>query len=532
MSLESDGHRTSESLDITLLPEDIFWMLFEYLAPIDIVCCLSVSRAWRHAFRNPSILLHVLKKCFPLAREVRKLHEDGAFEAGYYIAGEDMGTLFCRVACRYHHLTRGKPRSVQKFDLCEDFGEATGEREFFPVPPWESHASQMIRVDCHYSEAFWAYEEGLLVFPSADDHQFVLIDLESGTDNVAVVPFSITGKVIRRVRLRQRVLVIEWAESSAFHWLNETDGVHRHFACAYDVARNDDDETAWRVTFRNEWKIMFLGQPLSSRDRFYSCHTKSHYGFYVWQPNRSLYTADDDAPIESLTVMDISTPSMYRPSLDPMGRIKEQLCSDAECPRKGRDNGGPRVVSRFSFRELDFFLVRQRGLPRIQNFEITDDGLSIQVTESVLTMLPVHPLYDPNAWLAVVHNITFPVSGIGPCWCRRTSEVFPPYRGNSSLRSSRPLTAASNGYDNGNEPWFTVISEAADRDARVYFRLHFLRAHLPDLHVGLSIRTPSTCLLARMPDFYPLVAKGKIRGNERFLVGENYMRQVVVYRFD
>lgn len=532
---------------LSMIPTDILWMLVEFLAPSDIVCCFSVSRAWRDAFGNPLILLRVLKRCFPLAREARSLRQDGAFDKprASTTDGAYIRAIFSRVACRYYHLSRGKPRSIHKFGLCEGLGP-TGDREFFPVQPWACHASQIMEVDWNFPEAFWTYEDGLLVYPSAEYHQFILMDLESAVYNPIIIPFTISGKVIRRVRLRFQVLVIEWAETSAFHWLDDIDGVHRHFACAYDLTRIDpcgtennhlgkDDESnrAWRVTLRNEWKIMFLGHPLNERDRFYSSHTKTHYAIYIWQPNRSLYTADEDAPIESLMVWDISAPSKYRPSLDPTGRIKEQLLSET-AGRKGDDNAGPHVVSRFSFRELNFFLVRQRGLPGLQRLEITDDGQSIEITECILDQFTLHydPHYDPATWNADVHTVTIPVNGVGPCWWRKTPDLFGPYRGNSSLRSSHPLTAASNGRDNGNEPWFTVISEAADRDAQVYFRFYFLPSLMPNLHRALSIRTPSTYLSANMPDFYPLLAKGKIRGNERFLVGEDYTGRLVIYRFD
>src|SRR5699024_8326598 len=155
-------------------------------------------------------------------------------------------------------------------------------------------------------------------------------------------------------------------------WLNDSDGVHRHFASSFDV--EEDSTGGWRVIPRNEWKIMFLGHPLSERDRFFSSHSKTHYVIYIWQPNRSLYTADDDAPIESLMVWNISQPSSYRPSLDPTG-----------CLRVPSQDTGPEQVTRLGFRELGFFSVRQRGLPAIQRLEVTDDALAIEITETICT---------------------------------------------------------------------------------------------------------------------------------------------------
>lgn len=56
---------------------------------------------------------------------------------------------------------------------------------------------------------------------------------------------------------------------------------------------------------RKEWKIHPVGMSLNSRDRFYSCHSATHYAIYHWQP---AHNTDDDNPIESLTIWDINTP--------------------------------------------------------------------------------------------------------------------------------------------------------------------------------------------------------------------------------
>lgn len=58
-----------------------------------------------------------------------------------------------------------KSRSLQKYQLCDDFG-SNGEREWFPVPPWESHASHFSDlVDRQFGEAMWTCGDGLLVYP-------------------------------------------------------------------------------------------------------------------------------------------------------------------------------------------------------------------------------------------------------------------------------------------------------------------------------------------------------------------------------
>lgn len=513
-------NNTSAAFDLCSLPGDVFWVFLDYLTPRDIVCCRQVSRAWNDAFGNPYMLIGLLKKSFPFAREVRELQECEILDNPYLLKSrgrEHIHKIFSQVACRYDHLARGKSRSIQKYKLCADFGDS-GEREFFPVQHWEVHASHPMRVDCPFSEAFWSYEDGLVVYPSADHHRLVLMDLNADNDRCAIVPFIIKGKVVRRVRLHQRVLVIEWAEPNAFHWLDDTDGVHRHFASSFDVTRipeseDNDHRCPWTVIFRNEWKIMFLGHPLSERDRFFSSHNKTHYVIYVWQPNRSLYTADEDAPIESLTVWDISTLSTYRPSLDPTGRL-----------RGNGLNPGPFIISRFGFRELGFFQVRQRGCPRIQRLEMTDDAQAIEITETVLRNI----WSTPSKWTPEVCTTSIPVTGTGPCWRRKTEEVFPPTRGNGTFSAS-PLVAS--GDDENGEHWYSIISEAVDRLAQVRFCLHFAPIW-PTLDMRLSIRTPSSNIVLYIEEFFQLVAKGKICGDERFVVGENHMGELVICRFD
>ncbi|KAI9372781.1 hypothetical protein BJX61DRAFT_422720 [Aspergillus egyptiacus] len=496
-------------MDLTLLPRELFWMVLEQLKPRDIVRCRRVSKLWNEAFGDPANLTPILKRLFPQAAEVRELSAGAEDELSLDSKdGSYWRMLFDRVASRYDHLSRGKPASIQRLKLCEEFG-VSGEREWFQVQPWDIHASHLMqRVDLPFSEAFWSYDHGLLVYPSADHSCFVLMDLDS--DRRFVVPFIITGKVIRRVRLQRRVLVVEWAEPKAFHWLNDSDGVHRHFASSFDVTQKSN---GWSITFRNEWKIMFLGHPLSERDRFYSAHSQTHYAIYIWQPNRSLYTADDDAPIESLCVWDISKPSSYRPSLD-LGAL-----------RQGGDSG-PHIVSRFGFRELGFYSVRQRGLPGIQWLNITEDNRSIEIFENSCTG-PMDRFVGPGEWTSQVRMTSIPVIGYGPCWRQDLDVVLPPYRGNGSLQANfLSLTVC-------NEPWYTIISETVDKEASVGFCLHLSEAVWPfNLKPSLSIRTPSSNVTLKNSDIFELTGKGRICGTERYVLGENGNRELVIYRFD
>lgn len=484
--------------DLAYLPRDIFWLLLGYIDPVDLVRCRRVSRAWNEAFGNPAVLARILKRRFPWTKEAQALEWDNE--------DPESRNVFDQVVSRYDHLERGKPRSVQKYRLCDDFG-SSGDREWFQVQPWESHASHMRQVvDRQFSEALWTHEEGLLVYPSADHQSLVLMDLSS--DRQFMVPFIIRGKVVRRVRLQKRLLVVEWAEPKAFHWLNDSDGVHRHFASSFDV--KPGAQGGWSVIPRNEWKIMFLGHPLSERDRFFSSHSNTHYVIYIWQPNRSLYTADEDAPIESLFVWDISKPSSYRPSLDPFGH------------QSGPEvNQSPSIVSRFGFRDLEFFSIRQRGLPALLKLGITDDCHAVEFTEMACfgDEDEITPFGYPQTITTVI-----PLQGNGP-HDRRSEGTLPAYRGNCNLQI--PILRDYMGLA---ESWFGILTELTDDNADLSFSLHFDPINwTQDQTIYLTIETSKSQVSHENLDF---TGCGLICGGEHYLVGENCNRELVIYRFD
>ncbi|KAJ5143604.1 uncharacterized protein N7515_002391 [Penicillium bovifimosum] len=499
----------SHDLHLADLPRDLFWMVLEYLEPDEIVRCRRVCRDWNEAFSNPVVLLSLLKIQFPWTKEAEDLASDTSAQ------DRSQGRrLYDQVASRYSHLERGRPRSIQKLPLCEDFS-SSGDREWYQVQPWETHGSHVRRlVDRLFSEALWTFEEGLLVYPSAEHQCLVLRDLE--TDRQFMVPFLIRGKVIRRVRLQRRLLVIEWAEPNAFHWLNDSDGVHRHFASSFEVTKSETE--GWNIAPRNEWKIMFLGHPLSERDRFFSAHSNTHYVIYMWQPNRSLYTSDEDAPIESLFVWDISRPSSYRPSLDPTGRLKGDSPDDS-----------PSIVARFGFRDLEFFGIRQRGCPLIQRLEITDDSQAVEITENVCIWAedqPPDPFGppDPFAFPQSV-TISIPLAGNGPAWRRPCEGALPPYRGNCGLQA-QPMSFDGFMVD----PWFGVISHVTVLDPDLGFCLHFDPTNwTQDQIISLTVQTPRS--IVTYPNF-DFIGSGKLAGCEKYLLGENCNRELVIYRFD
>lgn len=84
--------------------------------------------------------------------------------------------------------------------------------------------------------------------------------------------------------------------------------------------------------------------------------------------------------------------------------------------------------------------------------------------------------------------------------------------------------------------WFLTVCDATDTAAQVSFCLtYFGTGDFPDNYpiasLVVSVHTPRsvTTLSGALGD--QLSCKGKICGDERFVVGQNYYGQLVIFRF-
>lgn len=119
---------------------------------------------------------------------------------------------------------------------------------YYPVAPWNRHLQfEEKTATFHYPDTLWTYDDGLLIFPSAKSQRYELYDLYAG--KTVEIDFESEGKIVRRIRLKQGLLVVEWCEQEPYHQLNENEMVYRHFATAYDI-RQDDETDIWRSRFR------------------------------------------------------------------------------------------------------------------------------------------------------------------------------------------------------------------------------------------------------------------------------------------
>jgi len=223
---------------IAALPNDIFLLIVTYLSPTDLILSRRVSKQFYAAFTESDLSRHLLLQHFPRTRELRDVDK---------LRPADWSHAFANVARRYHHLRAGIPSSIQKLPLGKSFVLPAWARHF-PVAPWHRHLQfEEKMAPFHYPDPLWTFDKGILIFPSAKLQKYVLYDLN--LEQFSDIDFDPEGKVVRRIRLHERVLIVEWCENEAYHQLNENEMVYRHFSTAYDVKESANGH--WNVIFRS-----------------------------------------------------------------------------------------------------------------------------------------------------------------------------------------------------------------------------------------------------------------------------------------
>ena len=418
-------------LDLPDLPTDVFLMVTRSLDPIDLVRCRLVSKSWHTQFMDESFLREILVREYAYAPEVRALQKFEVENIPDEPYVDDLGQVrdvwrdaFDRILARKLAIRSGRPRSVTKLDLRSGFsilGKQAGFPDIrFSVVPWDRYqksrrdrtASENVwqgsRVPTDLSETEWTYDSGLLVYADTIEIQsYILLDIEQ--DTMSIVPFDIKDRIVRRVRLKHNLLIFEWAEKESYHRLNELEDVHRHYVTAFDVTSRKDSFpwlTQWKITFRSEWKLHYLGFPLSAQDCWFSDHSTTHYVVYFWQMNRSAW--GENEPIESLLIWDISQPPSHRPS--------DHYSGGSQVPT------APPLVKKLSYLDLDFLTIRQRDTPFLRKIALDGNACVYFFEEGCVRELGLHVGYGYEAgrrnpgdvvWERI---IGIPVLGHGPRW--------------------------------------------------------------------------------------------------------------------
>ena len=523
---------------LTDFPEDIFVLIFDYLQIWEVARCQMVSKSWRQAFSHEEHLHKVLNK-YPAARRVSDSRSTTTEKAPLQ---PSLDEAFRSVASRYYHISHGKARQVDRHTLApsEQFGH------YYHIGQWDYHESQpggrlYYENATHLSRAsakpylfratMWTYSDGLLVFAPTQSARYAgateilaLMDLE--TDLSYPVPFNISSRVIRNLRLHDRTLIVEWAERDPFHNLNDMEQVNRHFASCFNVVRSSSSTCAqqdqWVVQLRSEFKLHFLGLPLNSRDRFFSTHNEKHYCVYFFQPNRSMYSGDEDLPIESLFVWDISKPSKYLPSQDPSGQHR---------PAHSRD--GPHIIARVPYTGLEYFGIRQQSHIRLMLISVDTPTATLTWREN--TCIAGQGYFDPAERLWCAKTTAFPFLGQGPQLQREWDGYLPPYRGHGSMESADIDESAL-------EKWFLPVMDIVDDQTGV--RLSLIETCFTGIMMEnklmLRIKVPwlneedeeGAYVMLKDDDLVrEISAMGRIAGDERWIIGQNERMELVVLKF-
>lgn len=223
-------------MDITNFPTDLFVLILGYLSPKELVLSRCVSKKYHAAFTDPDLSHHMLLHHYPRVRELR-----------YETASLGWADIFAKVARRYHHLQTGTPRRIESYPLCKSFVVPKWARSY-PINPWQRHLQfEEKSAPFQYHDTLWTYDEGLLIFPSQEKQRYVLYDLE--TSVFSNIDIGSEGNIVRRIRLKNGVLVVEWCEGEAYHALNENEMVYRHFATSFNIIKIEGDDR-WTANFR------------------------------------------------------------------------------------------------------------------------------------------------------------------------------------------------------------------------------------------------------------------------------------------
>ncbi|KAI1755018.1 hypothetical protein F4782DRAFT_429987 [Xylaria castorea] len=512
--------------DLTDLPHDIFLLIISHFSPAECILCRRVSQSWNAVFGSYDVSWNLMRWHFPRAREMKTT-----------VAAPDWVHIFSKVARRYFYLRSARPRQIQKIEI------ASQKREdflFHEVEPWSRWLMWKNNVGTfQHRDLSWCLDDGLLIYRERTK-RYVAYDLETGVR--FLVPFDGTDKIVRRLRLAQGTLVIEWCERKPCCQLDDGgEDIHRHFATAFDVQRSTDS-SSWEIRFRCEWKLHQSGLPVNHHARFFSAHTSTHYALYLWQYDGSL--GDEELPEEQLTVWEIGvTPSHYL--LEGPASVNIQ---DTAQPQPQ-----PRVIKTFAERALDFLGIRQREAPMLR--EVFLDEANVYVHEEGHPWLVgQHSPFSMRTRHHHVRSTGFPFSGVGPRWfdeCSADGTVhltFCPRVGSAArLGSSSNHDSAPDYFRRKWPGWapcwrheefpYLTISDVVDEQAGVRIAARQCLV----IETLSSFVLPKISLRAQPDEAYEvhfaddmwkqLLGKGKIMGDERWVVGEDSNGSITVVYF-
>ena len=428
-------HTTETSSDLVDLPKDIFLIITKYLNDIDLIRCRSVSKTWYRGFTQDLVLRGHLVSEYNRAREVRFLlaNENGDSEGQIGIPANEPPfnwmDAFRRVVARYSALKSGMPASITKIAL-----RVPSTADYIPeCLKWKSVRTSSRHLDFHTAapatnrnsvevwkkalpigakETEWTYDDGLLIYYAIETAAVVLFDIEDGT--TSVVPFDVSNRVVRRVRLNERVLIIEWMEYTPFAEEDGTfDPMILHFTTAFDILSVRDTFpwlTRWKVILKKEWEVYVNGFDLAKSACWLSVHDSKHYALYLWQDFHSTCSK----PTQSLLIWDMTQSSYHQRSLHRHTDIYAHFA--------------PQLVTTLSDPDLQHFNIHLKRAVYLNRLEL-DEGTVYFIEEVCDTAVDWYTRHQSMA-LGLPRYcecvIGIPICGEGPRWEDRNTEFSAP----------------------------------------------------------------------------------------------------------
>ncbi|KAF2973021.1 hypothetical protein GQX73_g526 [Xylaria multiplex] len=448
------------------------------------------------------------------------------------------GYVFPKVARRYFYLRSARPRRIEKIDIVS---QTAHDNSFREVEPWNRWLRWNDNIAIFQDrDPRWCLEDRLLIYRENVSSGYVAYDLE--TRRRFSVPFEGADKIVRRLRLAHSILVIEWCERESREFLN-LGKIHRHFATAFNVRRSTEPGSTnpldtWEIRFRSEWEMYHRGLPVTRLARFFSTHTATHYALYLWQYDDSL--VGESAIEEQITVWNIEGISPYRPSKDSLGAHRP----DPTQPQ-------PMVIKRFMESDLSFFGIRQRDEPSLREILLDEQNIYIH-GEDHRWLAGEHssPIPPRNHYVSAVG---IPLSGVGPNWfdhCCADGDIhmsFCPRAGSVARFGDGNRSGISAQFDGtwaGRAPcWrheefpYLTLSDVVDSEAevRIVARQCFMMEALSSFvlpKISLKAEPDETPEVRFTDDMWrQLLGRGKIMGDDRWVVGEDWAGNITVVRF-
>lgn len=406
---------------ITQLPYTICLDILFLLSTKDLIRSQRVSRETRTLIKSDDVLIRFLKKTYPKTREARIARDMPYMAVRQTDWLKVLVTVSLRQKAKFEEIDEtdvtcggplfrlvGKPSQLQVF---QNFHHST-----FREGPWDPASDVEQRPD----EIMWTYsaEDSLLVYPTDEMGQLVLIAEDLETEHIAIVPFAFSGRILRRMRLRHGVLILEWCHRVGSWVKGTTKLASPHFVTAYRVTTSSDSgrlplkgarkHSPWVFTPCGEWRLSET--LLMLEHTVHSAHNSTHYVSYIWKISPCFRE---------------SRHACYGPRSEKDNCSHEEMSIRHFASQSGahivdQEGFGARLVQSWSQHQLlrfwdqvdaDLALVAGIGL---------DDLTWDEQTQSVRGHVFVQHQYtwesEPGEWLHMVSTTGIPLTGTGPIW--------------------------------------------------------------------------------------------------------------------